>query len=126
MATIDWPAAFPRLPLQEGFSVTPVSNLYYNQTDTGPGKTRRKQSAVVKDLSFQIRFIDRAQLNDFWAFYEETTYSGALKFNWPELAQYFSNKAHEYQLDPQGPFTETAQSQYFIGQIKLKAWPIPS
>lgn len=123
MATIDWPASFPRLPLQNGFSIKPQSNVYFNQTDIGPGKTRRKQSAVVKEFSLTINFQSVDQVNAFWDFFETTTASGALRFNWPELAPFFSNKPHEYQLDPQDPFTQSSNGPYFQGQLKLKAWP---
>jgi len=97
MASQVWPASLPQSPLINGSEETTPNNIVRTQMDQGPAKVRRRSTANVKPVKMQF-VMDKAQLNTFETFFNDTVKGGALKFDFPE------------------PVTQTVKEYRFKGQ----------
>lgn len=75
-----WPSSLPA-PRRSGYEEGPQDNTIGSQTDTGPGKVRRRFTAVADDCGFELR-VTEDQLNTFINFHKNTLRSGTLPFTY--------------------------------------------
>ena len=79
---VAWPASLP----QEQFLDTSYKRRdvrLRTQTDTGPGKVRRKFTAAAADVVVPL-VVNGAQRQAFDDFYETTLQEGSLPFDWED------------------------------------------
>lgn len=76
-------ATWPTLPapLINTFRETPPDNTIRSQTDKGPAKVRRRTTAGPRPVQFTLH-LTTAQVATLEAFYNTTTASGALEFDY--------------------------------------------
>lgn len=79
MTVPTWPANLPRTAAQDGFSYDFGDGRLRTQTDAGPGKMRRRFSAVSKPVAMQM-ILSEAQLHRLEDFWEVDTRGGVLPF----------------------------------------------
>ena len=77
----DWPASLPSLPLADSYSETTTSGKIHSQMSVGPGKVRRRSTAVTRTFSL-VYLLDATQKAAFETFYQTTLSGGTLSFNW--------------------------------------------
>ncbi|MBK5958120.1 hypothetical protein CCR97_08305 [Rhodoplanes elegans] len=80
MAVAVWPGELPEYVLVDGFSLTQPDGRLRTPTDTGPGKTRLKNSAAMTPVAAQVYLKgpnDMARFRRFWA---EDLAGGVLPF----------------------------------------------
>lgn len=81
MADIIWPIDLPQHVLADSFQETRGKNRIESPVDQGRQKSRRRFTADL--ILFQIAmFLTDAQAVIFDTFYEETSGSGTLPFDW--------------------------------------------
>ncbi len=80
MAT--WPSTLPQEFMEDGYSESPPDNLIRTQTDTGPGKIRKRSTAASRKIQGQLLFT-AAQKTIFESFFETTIGYGSLAFDCP-------------------------------------------
>lgn len=78
MAT--WPATLPA-PALSSLSESPPNNTIRSQMDKGPDKVRRRTTANVRPISFNL-MLTPAQVETLDTFYHTTTFSGADSFDY--------------------------------------------
>lgn len=74
----DWPSELTIT--RDGFKETPPNNTQRTSMDTGPDKLRRRSSAAIRPVSFNL-FVNSATVQILDDFYTTTTASGSVKFN---------------------------------------------
>nr|BDD43790.1 hypothetical protein 10 [Spirochaetaceae bacterium] len=95
---MTWPASLPQKFDQGTFSERMPSGVVKAKTDIGPGKRRRRFTAVPRYLSGSMT-LTPSQVSTFDTFYYTSTKAGADEFTW----------AH--------PLTENAINCVFDGEI---------
>ena len=80
MADVTWPTALYGTILKEGYQETPPDNVIRTEMDVGPAKIRRRGTGAVRNFIFNL-FLTPANLTTFNTFYDTTTKSGSLAFN---------------------------------------------
>jgi hypothetical protein len=85
-----WPETLPQVLLQEGYSYRFGEGRLKTAMDAGPGKLRRRFSAVARPLSGMI-IIDEQGLANLELFWSEDLRGGSLPF-------WFPNQNHRSQL----------------------------
>lgn len=83
MAIDPWPATLPQVIRLEGYSDSMGDGLIRSPTDSGPGKVRRRSSAVVRPLQCRM-YMTEAQLLIMRTFITTTLMGGALPFSLPD------------------------------------------
>lgn len=78
---MDWPITLPQALLINGYAEAPANTSLRTAMDAGPAKVRRRFTAGVRPISGQI-IVTTAQLAILKTFYNITSQSGALRFNW--------------------------------------------
>jgi hypothetical protein len=78
--SILWPSSLPQRQFL-GLRYAPQPQVVRTETDTGPGKARRRFTAGVKQLDLPVRFRGD-QLRTFLDWYDTTLAAGALRFTW--------------------------------------------
>lgn len=78
-----WPVTLPRCFLADTVDGRFADNAIHTQTDTGPGKDRRRSTANIEPLSGQM-LMTRDQFADSKTFYDTTTLSGSVEFTFPD------------------------------------------
>lgn len=78
----QWPSSLPDSPRRDGYSKTAAQTAIRTETETGPGKARRRSTAWVSshDVSFALIGSQKA---DFEAFYNDDLAGGTFKFDMP-------------------------------------------
>ena len=97
-----------------------ASNLVQSPTETGPGKTRPRQSHAPINIPPSVIATDaeRVVIQQFFA---ETIAFGAIRFEWPALDTIIGDgQAHEYQMTE--PPTYTPMGTQWKVQLQLKVW----
>src|SRR5699024_854546 len=119
---IVWPSNLQQCPLVSGFSAKDQDNLIRSPTETGPGKTRPRQSNTPVEMNVAI-VVSRAQRNDMWAFYRATTAYGSRRFYWRGADASVDDQWHTYQMtSPQlTPF-----GLDFKASFQVTGWLAPS
>lgn len=79
MAT--WPATLPQEMLKDGYARSAGDNVIRSSMDAGPGKARRRFTAVAKPMVGSVLLTD-AQLAIFKGFYADDLLDGSLRFDW--------------------------------------------
>ena len=100
---VAWPATLPG-PQLDDISVSRQDNLIRSAMDIGPGKVRRRFTAVQQYYKLNW-LLDSDQLAEFEYFFGSVLAGGALSFAWPSP---FRTKALPGLLDPQGDGTVPA------------------
>lgn len=75
-----WPASLP-LPLSNTLQETPPQSLIRTQMDGGVPKVRRRSTATVRKLSFQL-MLSAAQVSALDTFFVTTTLGGSDSFDY--------------------------------------------
>lgn len=115
-----WPASLPKEPQQdETLRIAPRDNLVRSQTDTGPGKTRRRSSRAPIDVACSLVLND-ASKSAFQAFFREDLLDGALRFTWAGMDALIDGAAHEYQFA--APPAYTPLGTVWRAELQLTAW----
>lgn len=96
-----WPISLPQEPLLAGFQFTPQVNVISFGTEVGPGKVRRRSTARVRQLPFNVHVTD-AQLDDFVAFFQDDLLDGALAF---DLIDPVAGGTRSFRFSPQSPYS---------------------
>jgi hypothetical protein len=79
MAT--WPETLPQEMMIEGYDRSPGNNILRSSMDAGPDKSRRRFTAVPKEVNGKV-FLNATQLDTFIAWYEDDLLDGNLRFDW--------------------------------------------
>jgi len=82
MTVPTWPDTLPQRFLVNGNQEATGDGRLRSPTDTGPGKVRRRSSAVVNPLGGTLR-MNAAQLAIFDGFIDSDIAGGSLPFNFP-------------------------------------------
>lgn len=83
MAVDVWPTSLPQRLMVQGYSQALGDGRLRSQTDTGPGKVRRRSSAMPKPLAGALRMTG-AQVLAAAAFVDDVLIGGSLPFTFPE------------------------------------------
>lgn len=81
MADVDWPSALPQRLNQSGFTNTLPDNTIRSNMDVGPDKVRRRDVSAPEPIQGAI-VATAAEYSDLVTFYNTTTASGSVAFNW--------------------------------------------
>jgi len=81
MATIVWPADLPQEVLFDGYDEQLPNVMLRTTMDAGPAKVRRRFTAAIRTISFNIE-MTRAQVVLFETFFNDTLKGGSLAFDW--------------------------------------------
>lgn len=116
MADFGWPPNLP-CPMMAGYSETIIPNVIRSDMDTGPDKVRRRSTAVVTQLTFNLN-LTREQTIILDDFYFNTTLSGTIVFG-------FIHQRTMSQVDCRfvEPPSLTSRSGYYLAQVKLEIIP---
>lgn len=77
---ILWPATVPSAPIYDSYSESAPNYTLRSSTSTGPGKVRRRSSALPVQLSMSLQ-LTSAQLTTFEDFVLNTLDGGVLRFD---------------------------------------------
>ena len=77
----SWPGTLSSYVLQDGFSETLPNNTIRSKMAVGPPKMRRRGTGAPRSIPSK-QYMTAAQVAVFDTFYEETLYSGSLRFDW--------------------------------------------
>ncbi len=80
---IIWPVELPQKFLLEGYQETPGNALLVTEMDSGPAKTRLKNSAVEDNLSGRLK-LNYDQRLVFLNFFRNVLRRGAIEFSFPD------------------------------------------
>ncbi len=83
MAIPVWPTLLPQRVTIMGYSERLADGRLKSQTDTGPGKVRRRYSSAARQVNAQI-VLYQDQKSRFDRFWNEDTKGGALPFIMPD------------------------------------------
>ncbi len=83
MSIPAWPATLPQLFNRQGFAFAEGDGRLQSDTDTGPGKVRRRSTAVANIIQGQMT-LTLAQLKIMRAFIRDDLVGGSLPFNIPD------------------------------------------
>lgn len=75
-----WPTDLPRLPLADGYSETPQSQVLRSSVDAGPSKTRRRFTAATREIPVNFT-LTTAQADTFEAWFDADIQGGSLPFD---------------------------------------------
>ncbi len=75
-----WPVSLP-LPLSNTLQETPPQSLIRTQMDAGVPKVRRRSTATVRQLSFQV-MLSASQVSTLDTFFLTTTLGGSEEFDY--------------------------------------------
>lgn len=75
-----WPATLPA-PNINSLTESPPNNIIRSQMEKGPDKIRRRTTANVRPISFELSLTE-TQLSALDTFYVTTTYSGSVTFDY--------------------------------------------
>lgn len=75
-----WPATLPP-PALNSLQESPPNNTIRSQMDKGPAKVRRRTTANIRPLAFNLK-LTPAQVQTLDDFYNITTFSGADEFDY--------------------------------------------
>jgi hypothetical protein len=78
-----WPDGVPHCFTADSLAVGLADGRIRSQTDTGPGKVRRRSSAMVKDMTGTL-IMTYAQLTALETFVDDTLLGGSLPFSFPD------------------------------------------
>ena len=84
MAAIDWPAGLPQKLLVQGYAQREQSQVVRSQMGYGPAKVRRRTTAAIQPVNGSL-VLTGAEKDLLRTFYETTTESGTLRFNWVDF-----------------------------------------
>ncbi len=79
MADPVWPSSLPQFPIDSGYSEEPEDNVLRSPTDIGPGKSRRRYTAVTVKTGYSV-VMDGAQVTTFTTWWTDTLFDGAIPF----------------------------------------------
>lgn len=79
---ILWPTTVPSAPIYDSYSETAPNYTLRSSTSTGPGKVRRRSSALPVQLTMSLQ-LSPAQLTAFEDFVLNMLDGGALRFEIP-------------------------------------------
>lgn len=77
-----WPAELPQYLLSDGFAYGVGDGRIRSRTDTGPGKMRRRTTAMAKPLRGRM-LMDGAQVEALEAWLTDDILGGTLVFDFP-------------------------------------------
>ncbi|WP_264047474.1 hypothetical protein [Methylobacterium flocculans] len=80
---IVWPETLPQRYLRDRFRAKPNDGRLRTKTSTGPGKSRLRSRAVLKPMSGRLE-MSGAQLDLFWAWFENDIRGGSIPFLFPD------------------------------------------
>lgn len=73
-----WPIKF--CPLMGSFQETPPNNIIRSTMDYGPDKVRRRSTANVRPIAFNL-FVRNEDMDEIDSFYTTETLSGSIEFD---------------------------------------------
>lgn len=77
-----WPSGLPQYFLTEGFVMAVPDGRIRSQTDTGPGKVRRRSTALAVPVKGRM-LMDADQVADMEAWIESDLFGGVEVFDFP-------------------------------------------
>ncbi len=75
-----WPATLPP-PALSSLRESPPNNVIRTSMDKGPDKVRRRTTANIRPLSFNMK-LTPAQVETLDEFFTDTTFSGSIEFDY--------------------------------------------
>lgn len=117
---ITWPESVEQIPLRDGFSISYEPNLIQSPTETGPGKTRPRQSHAQYTVTPSVN-ASKAQKQTLQLFFQDTTAFGSIPFGWPELDNLIDDgQTHTYRMTKPPQFEPVGSN--WTASLTLKAW----
>lgn len=114
-----WPSNLQQYPLVDGFRHKHEPNLIKSPTETGPGKTRPKQSHSPITVSAQV-CCDTQQKYDLLYFYERITQYGSFPFVWVQMDESVDGAGHGYRFAEPPSFRPFGLD--WQADMNLQAW----
>lgn len=114
-----WPSSLMQYPLVDGFNHQHEPNLIKAPTETGPGKTRPKQSHSPITVS-ATTVCDTQQKYDLVYFYETVTQYGSFPFVWVGLDESLDGQGHGYRFSEPPSFRPFGIE--WKTSLNLQAW----
>lgn len=127
MATaIDYPLTLPKLFQKESFTEAKQGNLLRTEMDSGLPKVRRIFTAVSRYFR-GVMIYTQAELDIFEAFFDNTIYSGALTFNFPNPYDFGATTLEvRFNLDTRAePYKITPHGETLDWEVQLSLETIP-
>lgn len=75
-----WPSTLPQLPLADGYSESPQSQVLRSSMDAGPPKTRRRFTAATRSIPMSVT-LSNAQVVIFETWFDADIQGGSLPFD---------------------------------------------
>jgi hypothetical protein len=94
MAT--WPVTLPQLPLMDGYSESSPDGAIRTSMEVGPGKSRKRISAVVRPTTWPLYLETSTQVDALMEFHDDTLAMGALPFDHPHPRKGGSNVSFRF------------------------------
>lgn len=103
----EWPIALPKPIFDQIQIAAPINGVKSTETDTGPGKRRRRSSAVIRPVSLAFAPVSAAGLSLFESFFDTDLGAGVHRFTmdhpiYETSATWRFSKEDHYQIVPIG------------------------
>lgn len=105
--------------LIDGYGSGEGDNVLRSSMEAGPGKARRRYTAVPKPVAGRI-FVTDTQLGYFKTFYETTLLDGAYRFDWVDQDDGTTEVEMRFTSPPKwSPFSD----DYWVVELELEIMP---
>jgi len=74
-----WPAVLPQVPIKDGYSEEPQDNVVRSQPDAGPGKSRRRYTAIGVSTGVSYK-MSESQVQTFITFWRDSIFDGSIPY----------------------------------------------
>lgn len=78
-----WPSGLPQYLLTDGYAQGVGDGRIRSQTDTGPGKVRRRTTAMVRPITGRM-LMTGAQVEEMMTWIENDIFGGTMVFDFPD------------------------------------------
>ena len=118
MADVIWPVTLPQAFLQNGLQITPVDNFIRSDMDSGIAKVRRRSTAVIENVSGQIK-LDNGQDVILYEFFYTELQGGVLVFEWQHPR---TDETKDFRFIST-PTTKPLDGSQWLAQLELEILP---
>lgn len=117
MSDPTWPAALPQISLMSGYFEEPEDNVIRSKTDAGPGKARRRYTAVAVP-SVMSCILTTDQVATFITWWRDTVFDGSIPF---QQAHHRTGLTARYL--PTAPYRIAREDDGYLLTIPVKELP---
>lgn len=116
----QWPAALECREERDSFVIQEQDNVIRSPTETGPGKTRPRETRAATNVQFAL-LLDNVRRDILMTFYRDDTHYGTLSFDSPYIDQIVGGgRALAYRLT--APPKIMAMGLIFRVPIAVEGW----